>query len=735
MKKPELLSPAGNIESLKAAIMAGADAVYLGGINFGARAYASNFTNDEIIKAIELAHLYGVKIYITVNTLIYEDEVESFIDYIDFIHRHNVDAIIIQDIGMLDLVTKLYPNLEVHASTQMHIHNLEGVNFAKKMGVKRCVLARETDYDTLKNIKENTNLELEVFVHGALCVSYSGQCLMSSLIGGRSGNRGSCAGCCRQKYDLICNEKVINDDKYILSMKDLNTLDNLGKLIDIGIDSLKLEGRMKSPEYVYVVTSLYRKAIDSYLKDGYVYIDNQEIKNLQLIFNRLFTKGFLFNEDNDNITNPKRPNHLGVPIGKVINTKNNYVTIKLTDNLNINDGIRFLSKNDPGLIVTSMFKDNKRVKSSSKNDIITIKVKDKIDNNSIVLKTTDYNLINEIDKKIKENERKVLISGECILKIDKPIKLILNDGTNTIEVTGNIISKAKTSPISIDNIKNQLNKLGSTVYKFTNLNIDMDDNIFISIQELNNIRRLAVEKLNNKRLYKIPYVKNKYTIKILDYEKLNNFNILIHNKNQYNLIKDKNINNIYLDNYEEYKKINDNRLVLKLDRVLNNHLPYNNKLLVGELGSVNYYHNYNTDFSLNVTNSYSVALLHSLGAEIVTLSYELNEEQIKTTIDAYHKRYNKHPNLELIVNSRVEAMICKFNLNKYFNINDKTYLKDRFNNLYPIIIKDNLMYIYNYKNKSLNDYNKYFNLGINNLRFNVFNDKDIIKCISNSSIL
>ena len=203
MKKIELLAPAGNMKCLHAAVEAGCDAVYLSGNCFGARAFAKNFSDCELVEAINYCHLYGVRVYVTVNTLLYEDEVDDFIKYIDFIHKNNVDAIIIQDLGMFDLVRKTFPNLEIHSSTQMHIHNLDGTQLMEKLGAKRVVLARETSIEQIKHIKENSNIELEIFVHGALCISYSGQCLMSSLIGGRSGNRGQCAGSCRLKYDVI----------------------------------------------------------------------------------------------------------------------------------------------------------------------------------------------------------------------------------------------------------------------------------------------------------------------------------------------------------------------------------------------------------------------------------------------------------------------------------------------------------------------------------------------------
>ena len=725
MKKPELLAPAGNMESLKAAVLAGSDAVYLGGYKFGARTFAKNFNNEEIIEAINYAHLYGVKIYVAVNTLIYENEVSEFMDYVDFLYRNNIDALIIQDIGMLDLVRKTYPKLELHASTQMHIHNLEGVKFVESLGVKKCVIARETDFLTIKNIKENTDIELEVFVHGALCISYSGECLMSSLIGGRSGNRGSCAGSCRLKYDFIHDGKKLNKDEYLLSTKDLNSLENVGTLIDIGVDSFKLEGRMKSPSYVYMVTSLYRKAIDSYLKTGKVNITKEEIKNLKKIFNRLFIKGFLFNEENDNFINPFRPNHLGIEIGKVINVNKNNALIKLSDELNINDGIRFLGEKDTGLILTSMFKNGKKVTNAYKNDVISIKVKEAVKKGSTVLKTTDYLLNKKIENELKNSFRKVLIDGEINLCIGKPMNLVVNDGINKVSVYGGIVEKSKTAPISLDKIQEQLSKLGSTVYELENLKVNKDKDIFVSIKELNELRREAINILNEKRLAKKEYVKKDYYIKVPDFKKERIYTILVNNKEQYTKIKDEDFKIIYIDNLDLYERINDKRKVLKLDRVINNYKNYDYPLLIGELGSINYYNDIISDFSLNVVNSYSVAFLHSLNVKRVTLSYELNDSQIEELINSYYKRYNKNPNLELIVYSKEEIMVSKFNLNKYFKVDGCSYLRDRFNNFYPIIIKNDLMYIYNYKYRNLTNHNEYFKMGVNSLRFNIFDNKDI----------
>ena len=711
LKRPELLSPAGNFESLKAAILAGCDAVYLGGKLFGARAFSNNFSNDELVEAIKYAHLYGVKVYVTVNTLIYEHEVNKFMAYVDFLYQNNVDALIIQDIGMMDLIRKTYPLLELHASTQMHIHNLEGVKLVEKLGLKRAVLARESSIDLINEIKQNTHIELEIFIHGALCISYSGQCLFSSLIGNRSGNRGSCAGSCRQKYDLLINNKKVNNEQYLLSTKDLCSLENIGKLIDIGVDSLKIEGRMKSPGYVYLVTKLYREAIDSYIKTGTVKINLDDFNNLKKIFNRNYTKGFLFNESN--IVNSYRPNHLKIEISKVIKSQNNYFDILLTDDLNINDGIRFID-NDIGFIVTKMFVNKKRVEHAKKGDIVSIYCQDKITKTSVV-KTTDYLLNKGIEEKLKL-KKKIDIKGVLEVYLNKPIKLRITDGNNEVVTTGSLVEEAKTSPISHDRIKEQLNKLGNTIYQFTELEIKGDNNIFVSIKELNDIRNKATDLLNDKRLYNYQYSKEKYYVELPDFKKTKNYNILISNLKQYNKIKNKNYQYIYMEK-DIFEKIDDQRKVLRLSRVLEHHQKYNQKLLVGELGSL-IYDDVLTDFSLNVTNSYSVALLHSLNVKQVCLSYELTDTQIKNLIDSYHDRYNKHPNLELVIYGNLEAMISKYNINQKYNV-DKSILLDRFNNKYKIIIKDNLMHIYDYQKRNYQDINKYFTMGINNLRYNL----------------
>ena len=701
MKKVELLAPAGNMENLKYAVMAGCDAVYLGLKKFGARAFSSNFSDNEFIEAVNYCHLYGVKVYVTLNTIIYDYEVEDFLKTVDFIHKNNVDAVLIQDLGMLDLVRKTYPNLEVHASTQMHIHNLDGVKVLEKLGIKRAVLARETSIDTIKYIKENSNIELEVFVHGALCVSYSGECLMSKFIGGRSGNRGECAGACRLSYDVVdCNNNILNKNKYPISTKDLNTIYYIDKLIESGVASLKIEGRMKSKEYVYMVVKLYRDTIDNYYKTGKVIVNEEYLLKLKKIFNREYTKGFLFNINNNELINSYRPNHMGVNVGKVLNYKNGYATILLTDHVSIGSGLRVLSKNnkDVGILVNEFYKNNKLVKDAYKNDIISIKVHDKVFKDDIVVITNDKSISNNIEDYVKNNKRKVLISGKVSCKLGI-ITLEVSDGINKVVVSSNNVFKSINKSTTKEDISVKLNKLVNTVYKFNSLDINIDSNLFIPLKEINGLKNNMVVLLNDKRLYKINYVKSKYYIDLPDFKKEELITCYTNNIN--NL--DKKYDIVYTDKN-------------CLPRVVDKYENYNN-VMIGELGGFNKCSNVTTDVSFNVVNSYAVAFLHSMGASCVTLSYEMTDTDIENLVNSYINRYNKRPNLELIVYGYPVIMCSKYSLNKEYNKNI-LYLKDRFNNKFRVITKNNIMYIYFYNKIDKYD-KKYYEMGINRLRFNL----------------
>lgn len=724
-KKYELLSPAGNFESLIAAIEGGCDAIYLGGKLFGARAFSQNFNDEELEKAVLYAHSYGVKIYVTANTLIYESEVNRFMEYIDFLYRIGVDAVIMQDIGMMDLVRQTYPDLDIHASTQMHIHNQKGVELVEKLGLTRAVLARETDYETIAEIKKNTDIELEIFIHGALCISYSGQCLMSSLIGHRSGNRGSCAGSCRQKYNLISNGKKVNEEEYLLSAKDLNSLENIGKLIDIGVDSFKIEGRMKSPAYVYTVTKLYKEAIESYIQMGKVHIDEQRLEDLRKIFNREYTKGFLFQEENSSITNPYRPNHLGIQLGKVINSQNKRITIKLDSDIHVQDGIRILDKEDIGFTVIKMWKNGKLVEEALKGDTIEIPCEENINKLVKVVKTTDYLVNKRLENRLKQSKRKVSIQGEVVAKIGQPFLLTVSDNEHTINITGNVVEPAKNAPLEKERLEQQLRRLGDTVFEFETLKVDMDNDIFIPVSILNEYRRQAIEELAMKRKKQVHYHKEQYKVNVFDYPHKEEYSLQVATKEQYELLKTYPFHTLYLEE-DLYPQINDNRKILKLDRVIDHRPDYKETLLVGEMGSLNTYQNFMTDWSFNATNSYAVAFLHRLGSKQVTLSYELSTYQIKEMIDAYKERYQANPNLELIVYGKEEAMVSKFNLNRKYSV-DNSYLEDRFHNLYPIQVKRDKMYIYNYQARNLDAYQEYFELGINSLRFIVLDGEDQIQ--------
>lgn len=708
MKKVELLAPAGNMDSLKAAVMAGCDAVYLGGVLFGARAFAGNFTNEEIVDAINYAHLYGVKVYVTINTIIYDSEVERFLDYVRFLHKNNVDAVIIQDIGMFDLLRKKFPNLELHASTQMNIHNYDGALLAKKLGFKRVVMARETPIDVIKKIKEEIDIEIEVFIHGALCVSYSGECLLSALVGKRSGNRGTCAQICRKKYDFYDDDKnKLNTNNYLLSTKDLCTLKYIDKLIEIGVDSLKIEGRMKRSPYVYLVTKTYRKVIDNYYNTGKLKIDENDIIELKKMFNRNFTKGFMLNEDNNNFTYDKRPNNIGIEVGQVISKVKNDLKIKLTYDVSVHDGLRILDdKEDKGLVINKMFINNKSVLEAKKGDVITLKYDKYVEKNSKVLLTSSKKQLDSISEAIKNQERFIYIDLNFTAKENENLKLTITDGLNTvIEVLDKTPMRAINKETSFDVIKKQLSKLGNTVYKARSITLNLDDNLFINIKDINEIRRRAISKLNEKRLYKIDFVEKDYTIGVPDFPSVKQTAVLVNKENE--SLKDK-----YDLIYTEDEKTKDEDSMIVLPRIINEHPFIKNTVMIGDFGGLLKYDNFQTNVSFNVVNSYSVAFLHSLGAKLVTLSYELSLSQIKNMIEIYKKRYNKNPNTSLIINSYPECFVSKFNLNKKYNVKSG-YLKDSYGNFLRVKTKGDIMVVYHFKMVNLYDIKEVFETGVN----------------------
>lgn len=703
MKKIELLCPAGNFEMLKAAIHNGADAVYLSGNKYGARKFANNFNEDEIIEAIKYAHLYGVKVYITINTLIKDNEVEEFINFVEFIHKNNVDAVIMQDLGMMNLVRNIFPNLEIHASTQFHNHNIEDLNFLKSIGIKRAVLARELTIEEIKKL--NIDIEKEVFVHGALCICYSGQCLMSSLIMNRSGNRGECAGMCRLKYSLLeNNKKVDTNGEYLLSPKELFTLENLSELLEIGIDSIKIEGRMKSTEYVAYVTKLYRRAIDAYYNNEKINITKKEIDNLKVIFNREFTQGFLFKDNN--FINQYSPNHLGIKIGEVIDVTSKKIKIKLNSEINQGDAIRFKNAN-LGLYANFIYdKNQKLINVAYKNNIIYLDNKINLKEKDIVLKTIDSKLIKEINS---YPDKRIPININIIAKLNEKLKIEFSDDINSVSEYGNVVSTAITQPTTKEIIEEKISKLGNSIYNILNINIDIDNNIFIPVKEINDLRRKLIEKLNDIRSNK----KNDFIKKDFDYKKLNiiptnELSIFTNEEKDIEEYCNNNIN-IYTENKDIYKKYENT--YYRLPRVINNFKEFKNeRLLTNDIGSI-FKYKYNneivSDIYSNVTNIYTIAFLLENGVKKVSISPELS---IKESIELYNNFINKFkyiPNIEIFIFGRIELMILKHcilktNINKkeYCNVcknNNEYELVDRNNKKYKIISKNCNNIILNHK--------------------------------------
>lgn len=370
----ELLSPAGDLECVIAAVQNGADAVYVGASSFSARANADNFSLDELKKVIDYAHIRNVKVHLALNTLIKNNEFSDAISIAEKAYEYGIDAIIVQDLGLASTLISSFPKLPIHASTQMTIHNIRGVKALERMGIKRVVLARELSISEIEYICRNSNIEIETFVHGALCISYSGQCLFSSMIGGRSANRGKCAQACRLPYQLLQNDKVI-DNGYLLSPRDLCGLDFLPALIEAGVKSFKIEGRLKSPEYVATVTRIYRKYIDLYFSSNPYEINEKDRKDLLQVFNRgNFSAGHLDKEPNLNLVFKEKQNNMGIYIGNVANynNKKGHVTLNLNDKIAIGDFITFENEPTKYRISELMFQ-NHNIPFACDNEVITIR--------------------------------------------------------------------------------------------------------------------------------------------------------------------------------------------------------------------------------------------------------------------------------------------------------------------------------------------------------------------------
>ncbi len=508
--KIELLAPAGSWEALEAAVNAGADAVYMGGKAFGARAYASNFDEEQMAKAVYFAHMHRVRIYITVNTLVDDSELKALADYLLFLNNVGVDGLIVQDLGVIRLARKIVPQLPLHASTQMTITNSSGVDFASEAGMERSVLAREL---SLKEIAAacSRGSEIETFIHGALCVCYSGQCLMSSLIGGRSGNRGRCAQPCRLPYKLLNteNEDMLKDKdagQYLLSPKDMNTLSILPKLIESGVVSYKIEGRMKRPEYVAVVVDAYRRAIDSYIAGDY-HVPAEDFANIEQIFNRDFTTAYMLDRPGRMMMSDRRPNNRGVLIGRVtkLDKKRCKATIKLEKELHLGDGLEFWVSvgGRVGTTVTEMFCVGNSVQYASPGQQVNIDVPNGVRLNDRVFRTLDSRLMSYAQQFFgTEGKKRIPVNAVVTAKLGQPMTVVFTDdeGNTGYGATDFIVETARKRALDETTVRKQMDRLGTTEYYLNSLYFDHDEDVMVPMSEMNEARRMAVEALDTVRL-------------------------------------------------------------------------------------------------------------------------------------------------------------------------------------------------------------------------------------------
>ena len=607
----KIVAPAGNMERFYSAISATADEIYLGLKGFGARRNAENFTVEELKKAIDYAHLRGSRIFLTLNTIMTNREIELLHPTLKDLYNYGLDAIIVQDIGYAEYLHKNFPSIEIHGSTQMTVANYYEINYLKELGFKRIVLPRELSFEEIKEIRKNTDMELEVFVSGSLCISFSGNCYMSSFIGGRSGNRGMCAQPCRKEYKTSCGKK-----SYFLSPKDqLYGLDEIKKLQEIGVESIKVEGRMKDVSYVYETVSYFRSLING--------IDKEE--NTHKLFNRGYSKGYFYDNDK-NIMNRDYSYNMGEKIGEVIG-KN----IRLDEDIVSGDGITFVSKDYKNLGGTYINK------IAYKNEKLILNFPD---GTKYIFRNYNKRLNDEISKKIKNTDKKLEINFDFTAKLDKKLilKTYLEDENgnrilNLEEISETLTQKAQKRAISEEDINEKLSEIGDSEFTVKNIKIDIDENIFIPLSELKNLKRNAVEKFrekilsyfrrdldrelkeNNQEYFKLEIEKDKpkdLEIRVIvSNEEQKNF--LENIKNEYN------IKEIYYRTYDIAKQSMlgqhnlDNKLASNLYELLENK---NSDVML--------------NWNMNIVNSYTINVLEKIKKlESFIISPEINFSKIR----------------------------------------------------------------------------------------------------------
>ena len=603
----ELLSPIGDFDCLKAAVQNGADSVYFGGSLFNARYNAHNFDADELKQAIQYAKLRNVKVDFTLNTLIKNNEFADAVELANYVYSLGADAIIVQDLGLARYLIKNFPDLPIHASTQMTIHNLHGVKELEELGFKRAVLSRELSLDEIQYICKNTNIEIETFIHGALCISYSGQCLFSSSIGARSGNRGKCAQPCRLPYKLFstnnqkqklnqnksdtnnsincnnndndnnsnncnnnsnynnhnnCNNNsndICLDSGYLLSPRDLCGLNYIPQLINAGVSCLKIEGRMKSPEYVATVTKIYRKYIDlAYSQKDYI-IDQNDIDELMQVFNRGgFSSANFESTPNRNYVFKEKPNNIGIYIGNVskLNKEKGLVRLTLKNDVQIGDKISF-EKEEHKYTISELMCNNNNLREANTGDTVVIgRMKGNLHLGDKVYKLTDAVKSKKIDEFIQKENKKIPLSAHIIVKKGVPLSL---EVTSCDKEDGNYFSMsaksvidilpidAITNPISEDRIKEQLCKTTNSQFEFKYIKVDLDDNTYVpKISYINQLRRECLEKLEEQAIQR--FSRNKKNIVLSSIN--SNINDIAQNNSNKSIIIQNNLckNNIIQNN-------------------------------------------------------------------------------------------------------------------------------------------------------------------------------------------
>lgn len=755
MKIPELLAPAGSMEHLKIAINAGASSVYLSGKNYGARKFAQNFTLDEIHEAVKLAHLHNVRVYVTVNTLIKESELESVLNYLNELYAIGVDAVLVQDLGLIELINRHLPKLKIHASTQLTCENQRKLDYLESKNVKRVVLPREMRKEEIENLK--TNMELEIFAHGALCYSYSGQCLMSSFKGGRSGNRGTCAQPCRQKYRLN------NKEDYYLSPRDLCLYDELKEISEMNIRCIKIEGRMRSKQYLAIVISEYRKALNK-LKSN----KTSKTENLKLVFNRGFTKGQFKSTYERSI----RPGHLGLKIGKVIETKKSQIAIKLNDDLKTipdkGDGLLFIKKdNDYGMeisqnpIVTTLnhFNKNKikQVKDlTRKNKVLIIKKVRQNKKNNFKLENSDVYLTkrNSLTRKAKEieNSGSSFVKSKLILTFSLKNKYPKVKGRLTLanhrEVTYEVIGTAKFETplkrnVTGETIEKQLSKLDNYPFEITQINMNYDGSLFIPIKEINKIRRELFEGLESEihKLYENK--KEKINLRQIEIKRSDEISLSYYTNNLDDLKEIADVKRVYLEippNDSINFMVNflkqsietafnkDYELIWKWPDIAHDNLVKSLTKVKGILNKLNYpikimsndFKGEYGPYSMNIANTESINSLKDY--KIITISPELRKRDYEDII----KNCEDNSKIEILVQGPLELMKTRYGFKE--NIKNASL-----NDEYPIrpSLSCEELIIFNNEDLSLIDEIGYLK-SIGYVNFSIdgrYKNKDYIKMI------